>query len=73
LKLKRKIKGRKFLFSQRESLLENKELLKTKELKKIERLLKGNQKNFRLWILKTKLKGQKPKEGKGLKNGENEN
>jgi hypothetical protein len=71
--LKRKTKGRKFLFSQKESLLENKELPKTKELKKIERLLRGNRKNFRLWILKTKLKDQKPKEEKGLKNGENEN
>jgi hypothetical protein len=48
-------------------------LLKTKGLKRIERLLKGNQKSFLPLILKTKLRGQKSKEEKGLKNEGNEN
>jgi hypothetical protein len=48
-------------------------LLKTKGSKKIGRLLGENQKSFLPLILKTKLRGQKSKEEKGLKSGGNEN
>jgi hypothetical protein len=48
-------------------------LLKTKGSKKIETLLGENQKSFLSLILKTKLRGQKSKEEKGLKSEENEN
>jgi hypothetical protein len=48
-------------------------LLKTKGSKKIERLLGENQKSSLSLILKTKLRGQKLKEEKGLKSGGNEN
>jgi hypothetical protein len=60
-KSKRKVKGRKFLFSQNLPALESKELIEIKGLKMTGKLLGGNQKNFRLSILKTRLRGQKLK------------
>jgi hypothetical protein len=48
-------------------------LLKTKGSRKIERSLKENQKSSLSLILKTKLRGRKSKEEKGLKSEGNEN
>jgi hypothetical protein len=73
LKLKRKTKERKSLFSQKESSSENKELPKTKGLKRIERLVRENQKGFPLSILKKWWKDQKLKGKIELKSEKDEN
>jgi hypothetical protein len=71
--LKRKTKDRKFLFSQKLSVSENKKLPKTKGLKMIERWLGENQRNFLFSILKKESRDQKLKEGQKLKNEGGEN
>jgi hypothetical protein len=71
--LKRKTKDRKFLFSQKLSVSENKKLPKTKGLKMIERWLGENQRNFLFSILKKESRDQKSKEGQKLKNEGGEN